>query len=149
MLEQEILSVIRFYLDSTPPYYTISWYGAVFIFAICILKIIIDTIQRFKGIQTHSMPWLSWAVGMLAFIFIVHDDRPNLTVYYGHIVQEKLPSENIDYSQCTFGNEDYKVARQIGLEAYADAKSKAIMQAAQSGGDTGAKSCGVLPSTIF
>lgn len=149
MLEQEILSVIQFYLDSTPAYYTMSWYGAVFVLGLCLLQILIDIVRTVKGINNHPMSWMTGVLGIFAFMFIVQDNRPNLSVYYGHIVQEKLPSENIDYSQCTFGNEDYRVAKSMGLEAYADAKSKAIMQAAQASDASKPKSCGITPLIVY
>lgn len=149
MLEQEILSVIQLYLDSTPIYYTMSWYTAVFVLVLCLLQILIDTVRTVKGINNHPMSWMTGVLGIFAFMFIVQDDRPNLSVYYGHIVQEAFQSDRIDYSKCTFGNEDYRLAKRMGIEVYAKEKAKAIEQAAQATDTSEPKSCGITPLIVY
>lgn len=128
MSESEILSVIQFYLDSTPLYYTISRFFAGFIFIVTFLAFICRILVIQKPISIVG----TITVLLVMFFsgdYFLSDNRPNLGVYYGHELESKLKRDDINYDGCVFRNKDYKIAKQMGLDFYARMKAQEISDA--------------------
>lgn len=127
MFEQEILSVIQFYSDSTPSYYFIAKFGAGFLGLLCFLIIVgmVATTSYKKSSPSILFPTIMMFVSLM---YLFTYERPNLPVFYGDAIQEKIKDKDglFNYNECLFSQKDYKIAERMGRETYAKLKSEKI-----------------------
>ena len=144
-LAKEILNAGQYWLDGTPLY----WYIVnTSIGIVIVLSAIYLLFSAFSSRPSSR----SNVVSMMFAVFVLYqsvvnlnlNERPNIPVSYQSAVERVVQSDNINYADCVFGNNNYKIAKQLGgLEAYAKAKATAIEKEAVQPLD-GKKTCGLL-----
>ena len=144
-LAREILKAGQYWLDGTPPYWYIVNTSIGIVIVLSAMYLLISAFSSQPASRSNVVS-IMFAVFVLyqSVVNLNLNERPNIPVSYQSAVERLVQSDNIEYADCVYSNNDFKIANRLGsLEAYAKAKANAIEKEAVQPLD-GKKTCGLL-----